>query len=83
MAEFIRTERTDGAEARLAKLAQSLIGHQVTVGVAVEGTGDVKVRVARSITSNGVDAGYNPADPAYQPSYEKLDLKKLASQQAA
>ncbi len=79
--EHMRTDRTDSTEGKtLAKLAQSLIGHQVTVTVGIENGSDNRVRVLRGLKDDGVDPKFNPSDAEYQPSFDKLDVSKLASQ---
>lgn len=56
--EQVRTERTDNADGRaIARQAQLLIGHRVTVYVELESirNGAQKVRVLRHVASNGKD----------------------------
>lgn len=60
--EQVRTERTDSADGRaIARGAQELVGHRVTVYVELEAIrgGNTKVRVLRHIESNGVDPNYD------------------------
>lgn len=80
--EYVHTERVDSlAGLEMAKQAQALIGHQVTISVAVEvftsTDGVKKSRVVRSIVDRGVDPAYNAVDPAFQIGYGKLDVSKL------
>jgi len=62
--ERVRTDRTDNLDGRaIARAAQLLIGHRVTVYVELEAIrgGSTKVRVARHFEDNGVDADYDAA----------------------
>lgn len=88
--EFLRTEITKNnpAGTEMAKLAQSLIGHQVVLSVAVENTGEVKVRVLRNIEDQGPAEGYDQANPEFQADLDSTEplrklRPKLASQQVA
>lgn len=62
--ERVRTDRTDNLDGRaIARSAQLLIGHRVTVYVELEQIrgGTNKVRVARHFEDNGVDPAYDAA----------------------
>ena len=62
--EQLRTERTDNPDGRfMARTAQLLIGHRVTVYVELEAIrgGATKVRVLRHVEDGGVDAKYDAA----------------------
>lgn len=79
--ENLRTERVDSVDGReMARLAQSLIGHQVTITVGVEVMPNhKKSRVMRGIQDLGVDPAYDADNPDFQVSYGELDTAKLAS----
>lgn len=84
--EIARTERTDSEDGKaIAKLAQSLVGHNVYITVGVEATGDVNVRVIRSIEDKGIAEGFDPELPDFKPGFEseKSTLAKLQSAAAA
>jgi hypothetical protein len=62
--ERVRTDRTDNLDGRaIARAAQLLIGHRVTVYVEIEVIrgGATKVRVARHFEDNGVNPDYDAA----------------------
>ena len=62
--ERVRTDRTDNLDGRaIARSAQLLIGHRVTVYVELEAirNGTTKVRVARHFEDNGVNPDYDAA----------------------
>lgn len=62
--EQLRTERTDNPDGRaMARAAQLLIGHRVTVYVELEAIrgGETKVRVLRHIEDGGADTNYAAA----------------------
>lgn len=68
--ETIRTDRTDSADGRaMARAAQLLIGHRVTVYVELEAIrgGQTKVRVLRHVESNGVDPNYDAQTRTVRP----------------
>lgn len=78
--EFLRSDRLENQDAReQMNKVRSLIGHKVRVTVAIEGTGEVKVRVLRGLVDEGVDGEYNANAPDFTPSYEGLKTDKLAS----
>ena len=82
--ENVLTERVDSAPGlEMAKLAQNLRGHKVSVTVAVEkfksGAKIKKSRVLRSIIDKGVDPSFDAASADFQVSYGGIDVDKLVS----
>jgi hypothetical protein len=63
-AETVRTDRTDNPDGRaIARAAQLLVGHRVTVYIELEQIrgGSTKVRVVRHFEDNGIDPKYDAA----------------------
>lgn len=79
--ELVRTDRTDNEDGRaMARLAQSLIGHHVTIVLGVERTAGGTSRTLRSIQDHGPAEGFDPAKAEFQPDFTAIkDTSKLAS----
>lgn len=85
--EIVRTDIDggDGSQARIiAQNAAQMLGHKVTVSVAIENTNNgTKVRVLRGIESRGVDTEYQANPVPVQWPQLRIDTNKLQTFQTA
>lgn len=63
----------------LMNKAKSLVGHRVALTLVVVETENNKAREIVRLEDQGVDREYDADSAKYQPSYDKLDVSKLAS----